>query len=88
MEKKYMDELKSALEKKKVVIGARETMKLLKTGKLELIIISTNCPEETKKDLEHYKKSTELDIQEFGDTSKQLGIFCGKPFQISVIGVK
>jgi len=88
MENKYSEELKVALENKNVVIGTNETIKKIKNENLKFIVISKNCPEETKKDLKHYDKLSKIDIQEFEGTSKDLGIFCGKPFSIAVIGVK
>ena len=88
MEKKYLDQLKKAIEEKKVILGAKRTIKYLKTKDLKLIIVSSNCPENVRKDLESYNKIANIEIIEFDGTGKGLGIICGKPFQVATLGIK
>lgn len=88
MEKKYLDEIKTSIDEKRIIIGAKQTLKQLKTGKLKLVVISENCSEPIRKDIEHYKKISKIDVQVFKGGSKDLGIFCGKPYLISVLGIK
>ena len=81
------EDLREALNKKKVILGSKRTIKYLKLGKAKKIIISNNCPESIKKDAEHYTKLTGIKLESFDGTSKQLGIFCGKPFSISALAI-
>ncbi|MBL7160097.1 MAG: 50S ribosomal protein L30e [Candidatus Aenigmarchaeota archaeon] len=85
---KFEDELKTAIEKNKVIIGNREAVKSLKIGKVKFIVLASNCPEEMKKDIEHYSKISKTELHVFGGTGKQLGVFCGKPFAIAILAVK
>ena len=82
------DEIKSALESNKVLIGTKRIIKDIKTKDLNLVIVASNCPDEIKKDLMHYSKIVDLKVQEFDGTSKELGTFCGKPFPIATIAIK
>ena len=85
---KTNQEIKSAIKNEKIIIGTKTVMKNLKNGKLEKIIISLNVPKEIKEDLEHYSKISKININEFDGTSVKLGEFCGKPFNILVVGIK
>ena len=82
------EEIKTALSNNKVLIGTRTVMKELKTGKLNSVIISNNCPERIKKDLYHYNGIIKIEIKEFSGSGNDLGVLCGKPFGISVLGIK
>jgi ribosomal protein L30E len=83
-----MKEIKDAIAKKKAVIGKNEVMKALKKGTLKEIILSSNCPENTVKDINHYKQISNIKVKSYKGTAKELGVFCGKPFSIAVMGIK
>ena len=82
-----MKELKDALKENKVIIGSKRTIKYLKLGSVKLIILASNCPDDVKKDIEHYTKLSGIEIENFDGTAKQLGIFCGKPFAIASLAI-
>jgi large subunit ribosomal protein L30e len=82
------EELRDALKENKVVIGSKRTIKYLKLGNARLIVLASNCPEIVRKDVEHYAKLSEIKVEKFDGTAKQLGIFCGKPFPIAAIAIK
>ena len=72
------------MQKKKRYIGANATLKQIKNNKIKTVIISSNCPQETRNKLEGSK--TEVHV--FDGNSKELGILCGKPFNISTLGLE
>lgn len=81
------EDLREALKENKVVLGSARTVKLLKLGKVGKIVISSNCPDETRKDLEQYTKLGDVKLEKFDGTAKQLGVFCGKPFSIASLAI-
>ena len=82
------DEIKNAIENDKILIGTKRIIKNIKTKDLSLVIVASNCPEETKKDIKKYSEISEIKVEEFDGTGKQLGTFCGKPFSIATIAIK
>jgi large subunit ribosomal protein L30e len=80
--------LKDEIGKGTVVLGTKEVLRGIKTDSFKTIIIASNCPETVKEQLEHYAKISEIGIEMSESTGKQLGITCGKPFGVAVIGVK
>lgn len=75
--------LKNANETGTLTIGFRETLKELKKGKVKLIIVASNCPEEDVKVLKGYK----VPLYRFSEGNLDLGAATGKPFSISTLGV-
>ena len=78
-------QLRTDLRKKKPVMGAKRTLKLLKIGNLEKVYIAKNCREDIEKDIEHYAELANVELIKLDITNDELGVVCKKPFNISVL---
>lgn len=78
--------VRAALESEKVVFGANESIRALKSKKVSQIIVSRNCPADVKDRIK--AASSEAVVIEFDGNAAELGIFCGKPFSIAVLAIK
>ena len=76
--------LRTLVSTGKVYFGINEAKKALKSGKVKLVIISSNCPKDFIDDLDNYKKTS---TYSYKGTNIELGSSCGKPFPISVLTV-
>jgi ribosomal protein L30E len=89
--KKEIDEqiqlLKEKIKDDKIIIGAENVFKSIKTNKLNKIFLSSNCPQKNKEDILHYAKLIDLPVVELKMDNEELGVFCKKNFFVSVIGV-
>ena len=83
-----VEEIRDALNKNNLVIGSRETIKYLKNNVIKVIMISKNCPEDVRNDLEKFTTLYKIRLENFDGTSKQFGIFLGKPFPVATASVK
>ncbi len=81
-------EIKTALAENKAVIGANSVKKMLRAGRLKVVVLASNCPENIKDDIMHYSKLAAAKVENFESTGKELGIICGKPFSIAVLGIR
>ncbi len=79
--------IKKALEDKRLVIGSNRLLKGLKTGQLEEVFITSNCPESLKSNLTNYTKMDNKKVIGIEITNEELGILCKKPFSINVVGI-
>lgn len=79
--------IRRLIETGKVSMGTRSVEKLLKTGKPKLIIVTENCPKQTKENVKHYANIAGVPVYEFKGTSLQLGELCRKPFPVSAMAV-
>jgi ribosomal protein L30E len=80
-------EIKKGMKGKKLVIGVNRTIKNLKLGKLEKVLISSNCPAQIKLDVKTYGKLADCSVQELSISNEELGIICKKQFSVSVLGI-
>ena len=70
----------SALPAKQGIIGAREIVKSINSGKVKSVIIASNCPEKLAAGL------VSVSISRFEGDQHQLGIKLGKPFPVAMVG--
>lgn len=80
-------EIKQILKSDKIVLGTKETLDRLKEGGLSQVLVSSNCPEDVKKDVEYYAKLGDVRVIAVKYPNDELGILCKKPYAVSVLGV-
>ncbi len=78
-------EIGQAVATGKVVIGAAQSIKILKRGQAKLVVAASNCEQNILADVKHYAALANVPIHMFGGTSENLGLACGKPFLVSVL---
>ena len=72
----------------KIQLGANSALKSAKTKKAKLIIVASNCPQETRKVIEYYCQLSDIPVSIYKGTSVDLGAVCGKPFEVSALSVR
>ncbi len=82
------EKIQSAIKSKKIIIGYKESIKFIKTNSPKLIIVAMNTPEKMKKEIEYNAKISGIELQVFEESSKELGIECGKPFPVTTLVIK
>ena len=75
--------LRDAIDTGKVFVGANESTKAIISGSAKLVILSSNCPDETVAKAEDGKTP----VYSFNGNNSALGAACGKPFPVSVIAI-
>jgi len=83
-----IDEIQRAIKSDKTIFGYRESIKFIKTDTPKLIIIVKNMPDNMRNEIEQNAKVSEVKVEVFDGTSKELGLVCGKPFPITTITIK
>lgn len=73
--------LRSALSTGKVVIGIKQTQEAVKNGTAQVVVVSSNCLEQSLKELKG------ISLMKYPGLSTDLGVACGKPFSISALAV-
>ena len=75
--------LRSAIDTGTVRVGTRESCKAADSGTAKLIIVSSNCPEDTAKQV----KESKSPVHRFDGNNAALGAACGKPFPVSAVAI-
>lgn len=84
---KDIDQIQTSIAKKKAVIGTKRTLIYLRTGKLDKVFVTVNCPASVQEDIKTYAPLAACDVHELKYTNEELGVLCKKPFSISVVGL-
>jgi large subunit ribosomal protein L30e len=79
--------IRMAVDTGEVLFGSRGSSKGAFTGKPKMIILSSNCPGETREGIERNSKLSGIPVLFFGGTSIELGSLCGKPFPVSALSI-
>ena len=81
-----VSEVRVGLKSNKAILGSDVVLKSLKQGKVSKVLVSINCKEDLKKDLDYYKSINDFEIVNVKYDSEELGVICKKPFTVSIIG--
>ena len=82
------EEMKAAMAAKTLVIGSRETLRMLKEGGVKTVILASNAPGSVGRDARHYANLAKVTVHLFSGTAAQLGTFLGKPFGVAACAIK
>lgn len=77
--------VRMAVDTGKVKFGARDGTKAALKGDARLILLSSNCPQDTRSDIQRHAKLSGVPVHVFAGTSLELGSLCGKPFPVSAL---
>lgn len=80
-------EIQAAIKTGKVLFGHRQTLKSIVNNQVKMIIISSNVPEQIRRDITKLCKLSGVPIYEFPGTSWDLGAVCNKPFMVTTLAV-
>ena len=80
-------EIKKLLKSNSLVIGTENTLKSLKLGKIDRVILSSNCPDKVAEDLGYYAGLSNAETVRVSYHNEELGVICKKPFSISVLSI-
>ncbi|MBI2124690.1 ribosomal L7Ae/L30e/S12e/Gadd45 family protein [Candidatus Pacearchaeota archaeon] len=80
-------EIKKMLKAGNVILGTERTVKNLRLGKIEKVMISANCPAQVEKNIGYYAGLAGAELHKLIYPNDELGVICKKPFSISVLAV-
>ena len=78
-------EIKKMLKADNVLIGTERTIKNLKLGRVQKVLVSSNCPAGVEKDINYYAGLSGAEIHKLDYPNDELSVICKKPFSISVL---
>ena len=71
--------LKSAITTGKVEFGLDQTLKAVKSGNAQMVVLARNCPSE------ELKGDIGVKVHVYNGNNMELGALCGKPFSVSAL---
>lgn len=70
-----------------VVIGTESTIKNLRLGKVQKVMVSSNCPPNVERDIDYYAGLSGAELHKLDYPNDELSVICKKPFSISVLAL-
>ncbi len=77
--------LREALRNQKLVFGSRQTLHLLKQGKVKTVFLSRDCRDWVKKSIHYYASLGKVDVVQMDQGSRDIAQLCKKNFPVSVL---
>ncbi|KAI6205256.1 60S ribosomal protein L30 [Aphelenchoides besseyi] len=71
----------------KYVLGYKQTLRSLRSGKAKLVIISSNTPSLRRSEIEYYAMLSKTGVHEYHGNNIELGTACGKLFRVAVLSI-
>lgn len=81
------DKIKKARSQGKIAIGAKSSLKALRTSSAEEVVLARNCPEELSGDLKMLAELSGAALHESDKDSQELGALCKKSFPCAVLTI-
>ncbi len=81
-----IEDIKRELKSGKLVFGKRETVALLRQGKIVRVLLASNCPQTIEQDMK--TAASGVPVEKLPIPNDELGVVCKKQFTISVLGEK
>lgn len=80
-------EIKKMLKSGTMVIGTERTVKNLKLGRVQKVMVSSNCPAGVEKEISYYSTLSGAEVHKLDYPNDELSVICKKPFSISVLAM-
>ncbi len=81
-------EIRKLLGSDKLIIGSDRVLKMLRNNELKQVILASNVKREMHDDIVTYSKQNNIEVVQLDVPNEELGIYCKKPFHISVLGIR
>jgi ribosomal protein L30E len=85
--KDALEDVKKLIRDKRFIIGTQNTMKKLKSNKLERIWLSSNVPTDIKDDITKYSEMNNVAVAQLDIPNDELGVICKKQFSVSIVSL-
>ena len=72
----------------KVTLGVKETLKQLRAGKSQLVLIANNTPTLRKSEIEYYAMLAKTSVHHYAGNNADLGTACGKLYRVGVLSIQ
>lgn len=79
--------LQLVMKSGKAILGYKATVKALRKSKAKMILISSNCPQLRKSEIEYYAMLAKCTVHHYAGDNAALGTACGKFFNCSIMSI-
>ncbi|XP_059028411.1 large ribosomal subunit protein eL30-like [Mustela lutreola] len=71
----------------KFVLGYNQTLKMIRHGKVKLVILANNCPALRKSEIEYYAMLAQTGVHNYSGNNIELGTAGGKSYRVCMLAI-
>merc|ERR1712173_464358 len=71
----------------KYVLGYKQTLKTLRSGKAKLVIVASNTPPLRKSEIEYYAMLAKTGVHHYNGNNIELGTACGRYYRCCTLAI-
>jgi len=79
--------LKLVMKSGKFCLGLSQTLKSLRRGKSQLVLIANNCPPLMRSQVEYYAHLAGVGVHHYKGSNIELGTACGRYYRVGVLSI-
>jgi large subunit ribosomal protein L30e len=68
-------------------LGHKQTLKAIRNGEAQMVILANNCPTLKKSEVEYYAMLGKVNVIHYQGNNVELGTACGKLYQCSALSI-
>ena len=80
--------LKLVMKSGKFCLGLSQTLKMLRRGKSQLVLLASNCPPLMRSQVEYYAHLAGVGVHHYKGTNIELGTACGRYYRVGVLSIQ
>lgn len=80
--------IRAAIKSESILFGSKKALKAAKNRKAVTFIIASNCHLKISNKIKYYASISNIPIQIYPKSKKELGLVCGKPFDVSTVTIR
>ncbi|KAM7319992.1 hypothetical protein ACRRTK_020435 [Alexandromys fortis] len=77
----------ASYENGKYVLGYKQTLKMIRQGKVKLVILTNNYPTLRKYEIEYYAMLAKTGVHHYSGNNIELGTACGKYYKVCTLAI-
>ncbi len=82
-----LEQIKSSIKDGNVIMGTERVLKSLKSKGLKRVALANNVSDEVRSEIEHFARLSDVDVEIVNMNNEELGTFCKRKHNISVLGM-
>ncbi|XP_003793526.1 60S ribosomal protein L30-like [Otolemur garnettii] len=79
--------LQLIIKSEKYMLGHKQTLKMIKEGKVKLVVLTNNCPALRKYEIEYHAMLAKTDVHQYSGNNIELGIARGKYYRVCTLAI-
>jgi len=80
-------QIANSILSKSLVLGSKETLEAIKSGRAKAVIISSSCPSNLREEIKYHASLEKIPLHILKRTSVDIGRICHKPFKVSALAL-